>query len=616
MTGIVAAGGEFLVNTRKGGDQMYPKSTVLTDGRIAIVWQDTGGPLADKNLPEVRAQVFSAEGKRIGAEILVNTERYGAQEVPVIQANSDGGFSISWFTRPPDVYPREPNVRTQTFNVDLQKVGSEQVVPYAQRTESLAKGGFVAVGVTSDRYVDGSGSAIQAQVFNSDKQAITKLFTVNTQVMQDQNDVAFAALDNGGFVIVWDTFDSNQDGSSYAVKARLFSGAGRPLGSEFLVNSETKGAQLVPSVVALKGGGFVVAWHSADHYDSGAGYDAKARAFDNFGKPLGDEITLNATPAGDQTWPTLSALSNGGFVATWESSAAGQDGDGVGIVARIFAIEGNRTPAITSNGGDFFGTTSVSENVRAVTTIMGADPENAPLKYDIAGGADAARFMIDPVTGALRFRAAPNYEAPTDADHNNSYIVIVRANDGERSAIQRLTINVADRADTFNGTSKDDNLTGTAGPDRVFGLDGADKLAGGTGADFLSGGAGNDRLAGGNGNDILNGGTGADTFVFDTAPNVVTNLDKVQDFTSGSDVLAFSKAAFKAFIALGAINTDAFWSGAGVNTAHDATDRFVYNTTTGALSYDADGIGSAAAVQVATLTGHPALAFTDMQIVA
>lgn len=113
---------------------------------------------------------------------------------------------------------------------------------------------------------------------------------------------------------------------------------------------------------------------------------------------------------------------------------------------------------------------------------------------------------------------------------------------------------------------------------------------------------------------MLNGGVGTDTFVFDTAPNSATNLDTLQDFTSGADKLSFSRAVFSAFSSTGAISTDAFWSGAGVNAAHDATDRFIYNTTTGALWYDADGTGATAAVQVAVLTGAPALAFTDFLI--
>ncbi|KUR71978.1 hypothetical protein AQZ52_08010 [Novosphingobium fuchskuhlense] len=159
-------------------------------------------------------------------------------------------------------------------------------------------------------------------------------------------------------------------------------------------------------------------------------------------------------------------------------------------------------------------------------------------------------------------------------------------------------------------------ITGNSASNTLSGLDGDDTLIGGLGNDTLQGGAGSDRLVGGAGKDILNGGAGADTFVFDTAPNSASNLDTVQDFASGSDVLSFSRAIYTGFAAAGAMGADAFWSGAGVNAAHDVTDRFIYNTTTGVLWYDADGTGSAAAVQVAVLTGTPALAFSDFLITA
>ena len=143
-------------------------------------------------------------------------------------------------------------------------------------------------------------------------------------------------------------------------------------------------------------------------------------------------------------------------------------------------------------------------------------------------------------------------------------------------------------------------------------------LIGNAGANTLTGGSGDDRLQGGAGNDLLKGGNGIDSFIFDRSPNGTSNKDTIADFVSGTDKLVFSKAVFTGLSSadLGGLTTDAFWSGAGVNTAHDATDRFIYNTTTGALWYDADGTGSAASVQVAILSGNPALAFADLQIIA
>jgi Ca2+-binding RTX toxin-like protein len=112
--------------------------------------------------------------------------------------------------------------------------------------------------------------------------------------------------------------------------------------------------------------------------------------------------------------------------------------------------------------------------------------------------------------------------------------------------------------------------------------------------------------------------SGALWFIFDTTPSAITNKDTITDFTSGTDELQFSKAIFTGLsgAALGDLSSNAFWSGAGIKTARDADDRFIYDTTTGALYYDADGnaLGSAA-VMVATLGATTPLNFTDLQII-
>lgn len=48
---------------------------------------------------------------------------------------------------------------------------------------------------------------------------------------------------------------------------------------------------------------------------------------------------------------------------------------------------------------------------------------------------------------------------------------------------------------------------------------------------------------------------------------------------------------------------------------HDNDDRIIFNTTTGALYYDADGSGKGAAVQFATLIGVTDLNATDFMII-
>ncbi|WP_395685071.1 beta strand repeat-containing protein [Caenimonas koreensis] len=160
------------------------------------------------------------------------------------------------------------------------------------------------------------------------------------------------------------------------------------------------------------------------------------------------------------------------------------------------------------------------------------------------------------------------------------------------------------------------NGTGNASANTITGNANANLLSGLDGNDTLDGGDGNDTLAGGKGIDILTGGAGADVFLFDTSFNAVTNVDRVADFTPGTDVLSFKATIYKALGALGPLNADAFWSGPGVVSGHDTTDRIVYDTTSGTLYYDSDGSGAAMPVAVAIIgdTTHPVLSAADFVV--
>jgi len=126
-------------------------------------------------------------------------------------------------------------------------------------------------------------------------------------------------------------------------------------------------------------------------------------------------------------------------------------------------------------------------------------------------------------------------------------------------------------------------------------------IVGNAEGNILTGGAGSDILIGGAGNDTLTSGAGIDHFVFNTAIGA-TNIDTITDFVSGTDKIRLSDAIFTAFgNAVGAIDPTQFRSFAGTLVGQDANDYILYNTTSRALSYDADGSGAGAAVQIAII---------------
>ena len=77
-------------------------------------------------------------------------------------------------------------------------------------------------------------------------------------------------------------------------------------------------------------------------------------------------------------------------------------------------------------------------------------------------------------------------------------------------------------------------------------------------------------------------------------------MDTILDFRGGPDSIQLESAIFKKLKATGALSVENFRASAD-GTAADANDYILYNTTSGALYYDADGSGKKAAVQFATV---------------
>ncbi|WP_050783313.1 calcium-binding protein [Methylobacterium nodulans] len=125
-------------------------------------------------------------------------------------------------------------------------------------------------------------------------------------------------------------------------------------------------------------------------------------------------------------------------------------------------------------------------------------------------------------------------------------------------------------------------------------------------------------LDGGAGADTLQGGLGNDTFGFSTAL-VTGSVDHIRDFSpsaSGNDdTIQLAQSAFRS-LATGPLAAAAF-KDLGVKGAMvDASDRILYNSRTGVLSYDADGSGTAStAVPFATLDNKPVITASDFTVV-
>ncbi|MBK1656893.1 FG-GAP-like repeat-containing protein [Paracraurococcus ruber] len=97
----------------------------------------------------------------------------------------------------------------------------------------------------------------------------------------------------------------------------------------------------------------------------------------------------------------------------------------------------NDPPVITSGAAAPFTENDTGIAYQAIAT----DPDGTTSFAWSLGGPDAARFTIDS-QGAVRFRAAPDYEAPQDQGGDNVYDITVIASDGVATGSKALAIAV------------------------------------------------------------------------------------------------------------------------------------------------------------------------------
>jgi hypothetical protein len=594
---------EFLINAVTLSDQFQGSVTVLADGRFVVTWSDFSHIGADTTGYAVRGRIFNANGTQSVAEFLVNTTTTSSQFESKVTALTDGRFVVTWsdFSQSGGD-ASDVAVRGRIFNADGTQSVAEFLVntttagpQQASNVTALAGGRFVVTwSDNSQSGGDTSFSAVRARIFNANGTVAVPEFLVNTTTTSGQNQSSVATLADGRFVVTWnDNSGTGGDTSGTAVRGRIFNANGTQSVPEFLVNTTTAGTQFDSSVTALADGRFVVTWSDLSLSGGDAsGSAVRAQVFAANGNKSGGEFLVNTTTGNAQSDSYVTALPDGRFVVTWtDDSVSGSD-------ASLSAIRSQIFDPIQYNGG------------AAVDTVIGgnfADTINGGGGNDILGGGGGGDFLFGGI-GNDRLNGGAGIDTMTGGDGSDAYVV-----------------------DVFNDVVTETNVAqATGGNDFVFfngtvgtftlGLNVERLTLGGASAINGTGNALNNAIIGNGvsniingrfGNDTLTGGAGADFFVFNSTPNSASNRDTITDFNVADDTIRLDHLTYTA-LGVGALTAGAFNTG---TAATQADDRIIYNTTTGALLYDADGLGGAAGIQFATLTGLPAITAADFIVV-
>ena len=450
-----ALGQEFLVNTVTAAAQDQPAAAALASGGFVLTWTDASAIGADPDRLGVKAQIFDANGMKVGSEFLANTTTRLGQSTSVVTGLASGGFVISWVdasATAPDA--NGTGIRAQIYSSTGTKVGGEFLVNstilssqnYPVLT-ALSSGGFVASWTDSSGLGgDPTAPGIKAQLFSSTGTKVGGEFLVNTTTVATQDQPTITSLSNGGFVVVWRDTSLHGDTSGSGLKAQLFDSAGIKVGVEFQVNTTEFNSQDQPAVTSIAGGGFAVSWRDNSTLASdSSGFGIKTQLFDQLGAKLGSEFQVNSTTSGTQEMPVITALSSGALVISW-TDRSGLDGDvDAGIKARIF------TPTSGTIGDIALSSNIVSEAAVENTTIASLTANgasNAIYSYVLTDDSTGGAFAIHGNQLVVQSSLALDYESAPGAT------LTIRATDTFGNSFEKvfgLTITDAIVEDRYRG---------------------------------------------------------------------------------------------------------------------------------------------------------------------
>ncbi len=319
------------VNSFTTDDQQAPSMAVINTGGWVTTWQSYE---QDGNANGIYLQRFDAAGTPTGMELKVNTVVAEEQANPTVTALNDNGWVVTWQSDTQD--GEFFGIYQQRYKADGSKFGLETrvntITAHDQTSPSIAAlndGGWVVTWQSDTQ--DGDGFGIYQQRYDAMSAKLGTETKVNTGVEGAQVNPTVTGLALGGWVVTWQS--AEQDGYFGGIYQQHYGADGNAVGGEILVNTATAYDQSAPVITALPNGGWVVTWQTFD--DDLSEYSLFQQAFTSVGVPDGVETKVNATGGGAELGQSLVAIADGGWVVIWcENGSIMQrvyDGNGVAV---------------------------------------------------------------------------------------------------------------------------------------------------------------------------------------------------------------------------------------------------------------------------------------------
>jgi len=380
-----------------------PDLATLSTGQFLAVWEGRDGA--------INAQVRDAAGGASTGVFAVTAANDGVQDsAPTVAALSNGRAvvaytSMAWGT--PRVSYRITDAAGNLGQEVVVGAGGDTGMP---DVVALANGGFAFAwrvgGQVHVRTADAFGNLLAGEqvygslgtAFSPSLAAAGGSYVVSWGELGDGN--VYAALDGrapfvasgdglaatlataaplpaittlagGGFVVAWDSYANSPWGYAASdIFFQLFDAAGNRVGGMTQANVDGGSGRFDAHVTALSDGGFVVSWESQSGDFDGNGVFGRRFGADGAARDA-REFAINEYRQGDQSHVAVTALASGGFAGAWVDTQA--DGSSY-IEARVLSGQGG---AMANDSANMFSSSAGSQ------------------KFDGLGGIDTVAYGMN-----------------------------------------------------------------------------------------------------------------------------------------------------------------------------------------------------------------------------
>ncbi|MDQ2683428.1 MAG: hypothetical protein M3Y37_07865, partial [Chloroflexota bacterium] len=275
-------GAAITANSTLDGFQTNPIITILANGNFVVAWEDA----QNTGFDHIRGQMFGADGTKIGGEFAVTSSNPGDKVNPTIISLEGGGFVVSW--QDLEVTDQFGNLsvgtKAQIFDANGNKVGDVLslngfVIGYQQSPTlaALPSGGFVAAyadgGLDSLQHDTGHGG-IWVQIFDESGNRIGPEFRASTLTPYGQDIPMIEVIPGMGFLVMWKDSNATLNAGADQMRAQLFDFSGNRIGDEISVSPMLLAGQFPSDSTLLSSGALVVGWNEFAPDSSGSWHDS------------------------------------------------------------------------------------------------------------------------------------------------------------------------------------------------------------------------------------------------------------------------------------------------------------------------------------------------------